>query len=623
MSKQLLKFLACGSVDDGKSTLIGHMLYDSKLLFTDQKKALELESSISGKLPEGELDYSILLDGLTEEREAGITIDVAYRYFSSKNRSFIVADAPGHEEYTRNMAVAASFADLAVILIDASKGVLLQTKRHSRICRMMGISSFVFAVNKMDLVGYNQHTFNSILKDIEDLCHQLEITEYACIPVSARVGDNVSSKSDKIAWYQACDENPHINGMSLFEYLETVNIQTSKTQGSVLPVQRVCRPNSTFRGYQGTICSGSIKVGDELSVLPSREKASVSKIICGFNEVDEAVAGQAVTIVLDRELAVTRGDVLESDSSLNIGNGIDVALLWLDKQPLASGRSFYLKIGTKQLLATVLNVKYKYDINTGKRIPPTSIQKNDIISCQLSLSGDIAFDKFSNLKELGSFILIDRVSFSTAACGIVIQPSESSNNIYWHQMEIDRTFRASSLKQNPVTIWFTGLSGSGKSTLANGLEKLLNANEYHTMTLDGDNTRLGLNKDLGFTESDRAENIRRLSEVAKLMNDGGLIVLTAFISPFEADRESASEIIGKENFIEVFVDTPIEECEKRDPKKLYERAKAGIIPNFTGISSRYDIPKAPTIRINTVGRTVNSCVEELYTAIKDRIIFNE
>ena len=623
MGKQLLKFLACGSVDDGKSTLIGHMLYDSKLLFTDQKKALELESKILGKLPEGELDYSILLDGLTEEREAGITIDVAYRYFSSKKRAFIVADAPGHEEYTRNMAVAASFADLAVILVDATKGVLIQTKRHSRICKMMGITSFVFAVNKMDLVGYSQKTFNSILKDIEDLCQQLDITQYACIPVSARVGDNVSSKSDKICWYQTVNGNSHITGMSLFEYLENVDIQCKYTQGCVLPVQRVCRPNSTFRGYQGTICSGTIKVGDILRVLPSGESASVFKIVRGFEEVDEAVKGQAVTVVLDKELAVTRGDVFENSSSLYIGNGMDVTLLWLDKQPLVSGRAFYIKLGTKQLLATVLNVKYKIDVNTGKRIPPSNIQKNDIISCQLSLSGDIAFDKFSNLKELGSFILIDRVTFSTAACGIVNQPSDNSNNLYWHQMEIDRQFRSTSLKQNPVTIWFTGLSGSGKSTLANGLEKLLNANGYHTMTLDGDNTRLGLNKDLGFSESDRAENIRRLSEVAKLMNDGGLIVLTAFISPFEADRETASEIIGKENFIEVFVDTPIEECEKRDPKKLYERARAGIISNFTGISSRYDIPKNPTITINTVGKSVNSCVEELFKCVQDRISFNE
>lgn len=614
MEKGMLKFITCGSVDDGKSTLIGHMLYDAKLLYTDQQQALELESQVGSR--EGMLDYSLLLDGLMAEREQGITIDVAYRYFTTDRRSFIVADTPGHEEYTRNMAVGASFADLAVILVDATQGILTQTRRHARICALMGIRYFVFAVNKMDLIHYDYYRFEKIEMELRQLALGLQLENVEIIPVSATEGDNVTKVSGRMPWYQA----PHYCGKSLLEYLEQVDIhETSQEAGFVMPVQRVCRPNYTFRGFQGQIESGSVSVGDEISVLPSNEKAKVRAILVADKESGEAVAGQPVTIQLDREVDVSRGCVLERDSGLKASNMFVAMLLWMDDDLLVAGRNFMIKLGTKLLPATVMNIKYKIDVNSGEHIPVDQIYKNEIAYCDVILSEKCVLDKFTSHRTLGSFVLIDRVTNMTSACGVIRHTLRRADNLTWQETDITKEYRAGRMEQNPVTIWFTGLSGAGKSTLANELEKRLNMMGRYTMLLDGDNVRMGLNKDLGFKEKDRVENIRRVAEVAKLMNDAGLIVLASFISPYHVDRESARDIVGRENFIEVYVSTSIEECRRRDVKKLYQRADNGEISNFTGVNSPYEVPVNPDITLDTAGQTVEECTDAILDQIKDRI----
>ncbi|WP_138419829.1 adenylyl-sulfate kinase [Aquibacillus sediminis] len=586
--RDLLKFITCGSVDDGKSTLIGHMLYDAKLLFADQEKALELDSKVGSR--GGEIDYSLLLDGLMAEREQGITIDVAYRYFTTDNRSFIVADTPGHEEYTRNMAVGASFADFAVILVDATKGVISQTKRHARICSLMGINHLVLAVNKMDLVGFDQKRFEEIKQDFMSMTYGLNIDSVQVIPVSATEGDNITKKSENTPWY---------DGQALLPYLETVDVSEDKDQDSfVLPVQRVSRPNHTFRGFQGQIESGTVAVGDEVISLPSNEKAKVKSILVADHEQTEAVVGQPVTIQLDREMDVSRGNVLTTSDSIQVADMFTASILWMDDTELVAGRNYFVKVGTKTLPGTVMSIKHKIDINTGKQVPADRVFKNELVECDISLSENMVFDKFENNQALGGFILVDRVSNMTSACGVVEHSLRRSTNVVWQETDINREIRSQQKGQKPLTLWFTGLSGSGKSTLANEVEKKLVAMGNHTMLLDGDNVRHGLNKNLGFKEEDRVENIRRIAEVAKLMNDGGLIALTSFISPYEADRNNAREIIGDE-FIEVFVSTPLEECENRDVKGLYKKARAGEIPNFTGISSPYEQPTNPEIEIDT------------------------
>ncbi len=600
MQNQLLKFITCGSVDDGKSTLIGHMLYDAKLIFADQAKALELESKLGSA--NGELDYSLLLDGLMAEREQGITIDVAYRYFSTENRSFIVADTPGHEEYTRNMAVGASFASLAVILTDACQGVLVQTKRHARICALMGIRHFVFAVNKMDLVDYDEDRFKKIKKAIKMLMSEFEYDTLKVIPVSATKGHNITDKSPRIPWYK--DE-------SLLTYLENIDVSEKKQdQGFLMPVQRVCRPNHTFRGFQGQIASGSIKVGDELSVLPSKEKAAITSIYHGDKQVDCASGGMPVTIQLDREIDISRGCVLQKDAECQVGSMFTADVLWMDDNKLLAGRNYILKLGTQMVPATVVNICYKIDVNTGAEVTADSISKNEIANCEIAVGSKIAFNTFSESRDLGSLILIDRLSNMTSACGVIRKIMPRGNNLTWHSMDIDRTLREQQLGQKAKTIWLTGLSGAGKSTIANALEKRLFSMGMHTMLLDGDNVRMGLNKNLGFTESDRIENIRRIAEVAKLMNDAGLIVITAFISPMHADRRSAKEIIG-EDFLEIYVNTPMEECEARDVKGLYRMARSGELANFTGISSPYEIPKNPDLTIDTSVLSVEQCVDTI------------
>lgn len=605
----LLKFITCGSVDDGKSTLIGHMLYDAKLLFADQEQALELDSKVGSR--EGAIDYSLLLDGLMAEREQGITIDVAYRYFTTDNRSFIVADTPGHEEYTRNMAVGASFAELAVILVDATKGILIQTRRHARICALMGIKYFVFAVNKMDLIHYDGQRYENLAKDIKKLASELELNHIMIIPVSATEGDNVTRRLSCMPWYK---------GPTLLEYLETVDTDDgTEEEGFVMPVQRVCRPNHTFRGFQGEVEAGQINVGDEVTVLPSGEKASIKSIYMTDHEAAAAVKGQPVTIQMDREIDISRGCVLVKDTSLKVSNMFTATMLWMDDVELVRGKNYMIKVGTKMMPATVMDIKHKIEINSGTYISAKQIYKNEIAVCDIALAEEIVYDKFESHKAVGSFILIDRVTNMTSACGVINHSLRRSENLVWQKTDISRELRANSLGQRPVTLWFTGLSGSGKSTLANALEKALCAAGKHTMLLDGDNIRMGLNKDLGFTEEDRIENIRRIAEVAKLMNEGGLIVLTAFISPYRSDRQNAKAIIGENNFIEIYVSTPLEECEKRDVKGLYKKAREGEIPNFTGISSPYEAPKNAEVVIDTSKSSMEEAVAAILEEVQKRL----
>lgn len=607
--KKLLKFITCGSVDDGKSTLIGHMLYDAKLLFMDHQKALELDSKIGSC--EGQLDYSLLLDGLMAEREQGITIDVAYRYFTTEKRSFIVADTPGHEQYTRNMAVGASFADLAVILCDATQGLLTQTKRHTRICALMGIKHFVMAVNKMDLANYSESTFNKIKKEFSDFLIQFLPYSVQIIPVSATIGDNVTESSNNMTWYKE---------LPLLAYLEEVEVLTDNIhQSFIMPVQRVSRPNYSFRGFQGQIEAGTIQINDEIISMPSHEKAKVKKIFNTNVEVDAAEFGQAVTIVLDKEVDVSRGCVLTKNFTYDIADMFTASILWMDEHELIPGRNYLLKLGTKTIPATIMKIKYKIDVNTGNKIQTDNLAKNELAICDFSLSESIVFSEFKQNRALGSFILIDRVTNMTSACGVVEHSLRRSTNVHWQKTEITKEIRSKQKDQKPLTIWMTGLSGSGKSTLANELEKRLIALGKHTMLLDGDNIRHGLNKNLGFKELDRVENIRRIAEVSKLMNEAGLIVITSFISPYKSDRENAKNIIGEDLFIEVYVNTPLDVCKQRDVKGLYAKAELGEIPDFTGVSSPYECPEMPEVLIDTSLLSIDQAINGIMYIIKDKI----
>jgi len=584
----LLKFMTCGSVDDGKSTLIGNMLYNAKLIFTDQVKALELDSKL-GKAG-GKLDYSLLLDGLTAEREQGITIDVAYRFFATQNRSFIVADCPGHEQYTRNMAVGASFASLAIILVDAAKGLLVQTRRHARICSLMGIRHFVLAVNKMDLAGYDQNVFADIKNEFAAFLSSLGYSTFTAIPVSAAEGDNITSLSMNTPWYA---------DLPLLDYLERIDTaRGSDTVGFVMPVQRVCRTNAAFRGFQGQIENGSVSVGDELTVLPGGEKAAVTSVYIAGRPAETASEGQPVTICFGREVDVSRGSVLSRGGGLELSHVFTAALLWMDDGELVPGRGYLLKCGAKTLPAAVMSLKYKIDISTGKHIQSKALLKNEIAVCDVSLSENLVFCPFERSIAMGGFILIDRVTNMTSACGMILHGLRRAANVTPQNTDVTPAMRAAQKNQDALTIWFTGLSGAGKSFLANALEKRLFAVGKHTMLLDGDNIRLGLNKDLGFTEADRVENIRRVAEVARLMNDAGVIALVSFISPYESDRENARRIVG-EGFRLVYVSTPLSVCENRDAKGLYRKARAGEIPNFTGVNAPYEVPVSADFMIDT------------------------
>ncbi len=598
--ESLLKFITCGSVDDGKSTLIGHMLYDAKLIFADQENALKLDSKVGSC--GSNIDYSLLLDGLSAEREQGITIDVAYRYFNTEKRNFIVADTPGHEEYTRNMAVGASFADLAIILVDASQGILTQTRRHARICSLMGIKHLVFALNKMDLVGYQLEAYQKIAQDIENLMAELSYESLSIIPVSATVGDNVSKKSNHMLWY---------TGKTLLEYLEEIDISTQEqAKEFILPIQRVSRPDASFRGFQGQVAQGTLSVGDEITILPSKEQAKVKELWQTDHKVEEVVEGQAVTVVLDREVDCSRGCVMTQMKELHPSRLFRCQLLWMDEEELVVGRNHLLKIGTKVVPATIIKLHHCVDVNTGRELPVKLGKKNDMIHCDISLSEKVVLDSFATSPDLGRFLLMNRVTNATSACGIIAHSLYRSDNLTWQNTEITPEVRAGQKNQSVKTVWFTGLSGSGKSTIANALEKQLVALGKHSMLLDGDNLRIGLNNNLGFTEEDRVENIRRTAEVAKLMNDAGLIVLVSVISPFAKDRQNARTVIG-DSFVEVFVDTALEECEKRDTKGLYQKAREGQIANFTGISSPYEIPSHAELIVKTETESVDEIVNRI------------
>lgn len=603
MNEQL-KILTCGSVDDGKSTLIGHLLYDSKLLYADQKETLELDSKVTNN---GSIDYSLLLDGLDEEREQKITIDVAYRYFNTLRRSFVVLDTPGHEEYTRNMAVGASQADLAILLVDATKGALRQTKRHLKICMMMGIKDYIVVINKMDLINYDKTKFEIVKEEIINYFNNYRYSTLKIIPISATIGDNITKKSTKMKWYK--DD-------TLMKYLETVNVNKSDNSKFIMPVQRVCRPNQNFRGFQGNVVSGKINIGDSIICFPSKERANVKQLYNLDKKVDTVLNGEAITIVLDREIDVSRGCVLTNDEKLNNANNINVTMLWMDEEKLKMNTAYYINIGTISTLCYIRKINYKIDIDSNKHISLIeNITKNDIVNCDLEILEKIPVTLFDYNKTLGSLILINRITNATSSCAI-INDILNNKNLFYHNAIVTSDDRKKSLCQEPITIWFTGLSCSGKSTIANELDKLLNKNGYHTMILDGDNIRLGLNKDLKFSNDDRIENIRRIAEVAKLMNDAGLINIVSFISPLEINRIMAKKIIGDKFFL-VYVNTSLEECEKRDKKGLYKKARNGEIKDFTGISSPYDIPKNANIVINNVD--YKSCAKQIYNAIRERI----
>ncbi|WP_369915823.1 sulfate adenylyltransferase subunit CysN [Xanthomonas sp. NCPPB 3005] len=591
--KPLLRFITCGSVDDGKSTLIGRLLYDSKRLFDDQLAALSADSKRHGTRG-GEIDYALLLDGLAAEREQGITIDVAYRYFDTDKRKFIVADCPGHEQYTRNMATGASTADVAVVLVDARKGLLTQTRRHSYIVSLLGIRHVVLAVNKMDLVDFDQATFDAIVASYRALAAQLGIAQVHCIPLSALDGDNLSQRSARTPWY---------GGPALLEYLEGLDLAARDADSGLrLPVQWVNRPNQQFRGFAGTLAAGQVRPGDAVVVLPSARRSTVARVLDGAGDVDRAVAGQAVTLTLADEIDISRGDVIAAaDDPPEVADQFAAHVLWMDDAALLPGRPYWLKIGTRTVSASVSEIKHRIDVNTQERLAAKRLELNEVGYCNLSLDESIVFEPYARNRALGGFILIDRQSNATVAAGTLDFALRRAGNVHWQHLDVDRAARARIKGQSPKVLWFTGLSGAGKSTVANLVDKRLHALGYHTFILDGDNVRHGLNRDLGFTDEDRVENIRRVAEVARLMADAGLIVLVSFISPFRAERRMARERFAEGEFVEVFVDVPLHVAEARDVKGLYAKARAGQIPNFTGIDSPYEAPEQPELHLRADG----------------------
>ena len=588
--KPLLRFITCGSVDDGKSTLIGRLLYESRRLFDDQLAALEADSRRHGTQGE-RIDYALLLDGLAAEREQGITIDVAYRYFDTDKRKFIVADCPGHEQYTRNMATGASTADLAVVLVDARKGLLAQTRRHSYIVSLLGLRQVVLAVNKMDLVGYDQAVFEQIADGYRALAAQLGIAHVQAIPLSALEGDNLLQSSANTPWY---------TGPALLQHLETVQVDSGEAAcGLRLPVQWVNRPNQDFRGFAGTIAAGEVAPGDAVVVLPSARRSSVAQVLGPDGPVQRAFAGQAVTLTLADEVDVSRGDVIAAAGDPPaVADQFAAHVLWMSDSPLLPGRPYWLKIGARTVSASISEIKHRVDVNTQEHLAAKRLELNEVGYCNLGLEEPVAFMPYAQNHALGGFILIDRQSNDTVAAGTLDFALRRADNVHWQHLDVDKAARARIKGQVPKVLWFTGLSGAGKSTVANLVDKRLHALGYHTFVLDGDNVRHGLNRDLGFTDEDRVENIRRVAEVARLMADAGLIVLVSFISPFRAERRMARERLAQGEFIEVFVDVPLAVAEARDVKGLYRKARAGLIPNFTGIDSPYEAPEHPELHLD-------------------------
>ena len=607
--KSLLRFITCGSVDDGKSTLIGRLLYDSRMIFEDQLEALEADSKKTGTQGTG-IDFALLVDGLAAEREQGITIDVAYRFFATDKRKFIVADTPGHEQYTRNMVTGASTADLAVILIDARRGVLTQTRRHSYLASLVGIRNIVLAINKMDLVNYSQDVFNRILGDYMSFAAGLSLENIVAIPMSALAGDNITEKSGNTPWY---------TGQPLLAHLETVETTTANRGGAFrMPVQWVNRPNPDFRGFSGLISAGAVKPGDVVRVMPSARESRVSRVFLD-GDMAVAVAGQSVTICLEDEIDCSRGDVLTGvDDPIEVSDQFEVTIVWMNETAMLPGRSYLLKLGTRTVVASITTLKHKVNVNTLEQVATKQLAMNEIGLCNISLTQTIAFDAYAKNRETGGFILIDRFTNETVAAGTIHFALRRAQNIHWQAMEIDRSLRAAQKDQKAFVLWFTGLSGAGKSTIANLVEKRLFELGKHSTLLDGDNVRHRLNRDLGFTDGDRVENIRRVGEVAKLMTDAGLIVLVSFISPFRSERQMAREMVPEGEFLEVFIDTPLALAEARDPKGLYKKARAGQIKNFTGISSPYEAPENPELHIDTTELTSEQAAIRIIDALEER-----
>ena len=602
--KDLLRFITCGSVDDGKSTLIGRLLYEAKMLFEDQLTALEANSKKMGTQG-GNLDFALLVDGLSAEREQGITIDVAYRAFTTDKRKFIVADTPGHEQYTRNMATGASTADLAVILIDARKGVLTQTRRHTFIATLLGIRHLVVAINKMDLVNYSRTVFEAIDADYRAFAKSIGASEISCIPLSALNGDNVIDPSAEMPWY---------HGPTLMAHLETVPVDDDLDQQPFrLPVQWVNRPDQSFRGFSGLVASGKIKPGDEIKVLPSARTSIVDRVVTQDGDLAEGVAGQSLTITLKDEIDISRGDIIcAAQSPVLVSDQFEVEVLWMSDEEMLPGRPYIIKNGTRQITGTLDQLKYKVNVNTMEHVAAKTLALNEIGICNLELDQPIAFAPYKENRHLGSFIIIDRFTNNTVGMGLIHFALRRASNIHWQALDVSKASRAAKAKQKPCILWFTGLSGAGKSTIANLVEKRLHAGGHMTYLLDGDNIRHGLNRDLGFTDADRVENIRRVAEVARLMVDAGLIVLVSFISPFRSERLMARELVEGAEFVEIFVDTPLAEAEKRDVKGLYAKARRGEIKNFTGIDSDYEAPEFPEIRVNTVRNSAEDAANLIY-----------
>jgi bifunctional enzyme CysN/CysC len=606
-ARPALRFLTCGSVDDGKSTLIGHLLYEQNLIFNDHLATLERDSKKHGTTG-ADVDFALLLDGLEAEREQGITIDVAYRYFASPRRTFVVADTPGHEQYTRNMATGASNADLAVLLVDARKGLLSQTHRHAIIASLLGIRHAVLAVNKIDLVGFDCAVFEQISSSFSRFAGELGFKDIKAIPVSARYGDNVSSRSERTPWYSG----PH-----LLDYLETVDVEDDRAGKPFrMPVQWVNRPNSDFRGFAGTIASGSVRPGDEIAILPSGQTTRIKRIIGAGGDLDAAQARDSVTVTLTDEIDVARGDMFAAlRDRPQIADQFVAHLVWMSNEHLFPGRSYFMKINNCTLAATVTELKHQIDVNTLAKLAAKTLALNEVGVCNLSVARPVAFDAYADNRDTGAFILIDRYSNETVAAGMIDFALRRATNIHRHDHMVSKAVRSSLMHHRPAVLWFTGLPGAGKSTIANLVEATLHARGAHTILLDGDNVRHGLNKDLGFTEQDRVENIRRIGEVAKLMTDAGLIVLCSFISPFRAERRMVRELLDSNEFIEVFVDTPIEECIARDPKGLYRRALAGEVKNFTGVDQPYEVPENPELHLLAGSKDADRLASEVIEAL--------
>ena len=607
----LLRFITCGSVDDGKSTLIGRMLYEAQLIFEDQVSTLQKDSKKNG-FQDNEIDFALLVDGLAAEREQGITIDVAYRFFNTDRRKFIVADTPGHEQYTRNMVTGASTADLAIILIDASEGLLTQTKRHSFITSLLGIEHVILAVNKMDLVNFSESNFKDICDQYNTLNKHLNFKSVTPIPISALEGDNVIKRSARMNWYK---------GPTLLSFLETVNIRERLINYAFrFPIQYVNRPDANFRGFSGTVMAGSIGIGDKIRALPSGEIATIKTILLASDDCDQAITDQSVTLTLDREIDLSRGDIIVSvDKPCEVSDQFEADLVWMDNEPGYIGRQYAFQLGTNLINASLTDIKFKYDINNFEKLPGRELALNEIASVQITLDTEIPFEAYIDCPGLGSFVLIDRYSNATVAAGMIRFALRRASNVHRQALSVNRISREKLAGHKGKVAWLTGLSGSGKSTIANAAERILYEKGFRTYILDGDNVRHGLSKDLGFTVADRVENIRRIAEVSKLMMDAGIIVITAFISPFRAERDMAKNFFESGDFLEVFVDTPLTIAEERDPKGLYKKARKGELPNFTGIDSDYEKPLNPNLVIKTKNRKVEESAKELVNTIMSNV----